>query len=183
MSTYYRLSFKPIALFLGAFSLSACSISSITLFGNGDPGSVLAAGESASTHFFTREMNHDTGISLEAGNRYALAVTILSNWIDKDIENNELDQPLNEKGFSNALMPLEVLGLTRRSREHNWFELMLKQPGCGSALGVSELSFDDIAGAYSFTASCSGKLQLYVNDTIGMYGNNVGYANISISRL
>jgi hypothetical protein len=183
MSINYKLYSKRIALSLGVFSLSACSIGGITLFDNTSPGSVLAAGESANTHFFTREMNHDTGISLEAGNRYALGVTILSNWIDKDIENNELDQPLNERGFSNTLMPLDMIGLTRRSREHNWFELMLKQPGCGSALGVSDLSYDDNAGAYNFTASCSGNLQLFVNDTIGMYGNNVGYANISISRL
>ena len=183
MSTKTRLTLKCIALSLGAIAITGCSIGGITLFANSDSGKTLAAGESANTHFFTREMNHDSGIALEAGGRYAVGITILSNWIDSDIDSNESDQPLDERGFSNSLMPWDWLGLTRRSQQHNWFELMLKQPGCSGALGVSDLEFNENDGSYNFTADCSGRLQLFVNDTIGFYGNNVGYANITVSRL
>jgi hypothetical protein len=183
MSTKISITLKCIALSLGATVISGCSIGGLTLFANDETGATLGAGESANTHFFTREVNHDSGIALEAGGQYALDVTILSNWIDSDIENNESDQPLNEKGFSNSLMPLGWVGLTRRSQGHNWFELMLKQPGCGGALGVSDLEFSEADGRYNFTANCSGLLKLYVNDAIGFYGNNVGYANITVSRL
>jgi hypothetical protein len=183
MSTKFSITLKCIALTAGAAVVSGCSIGGITIFTNNDAGTPLAVGDSANTHFFTREMNHDTGITLESGARYAMGVTILSNWIDSDIATNELELPLDEKGFSNSQMPWDWIGLTRRSKEHNWFELMLKQPGCSGALGVSDLDYNEDEGRYSFIANCSGDLQLFVNDAIGFYGNNIGYANISVSRL
>ncbi|MFT4861609.1 MAG: hypothetical protein ACI95C_000819 [Pseudohongiellaceae bacterium] len=183
MSTKTSIALKSIALTLGAVAISSCSIPGITLFATNDSGATLTTGESANTHFFTHEMNHDSGIALEAGGRYAMDITILSNWTDSNIATNESDQPLDETGFANSLMPWDWVGLTRRSKQHNWFELMLKQPGCGGALGVSDLEFDETAGHYNFTADCSGRLQLFVNDSIGFYGNNVGYANITVSRL
>ncbi len=183
MSTKTSITLKCIALAFGAVAISSCSIPGIPLLSSNASGATLATGESANTHFFTSEMNHDSGIALEAGGRYAVNITILSNWIDSDIATNEADQPLDETGFANSLMPWDWVGLTRRSKQHNWFELMLKQPGCGGAVGVSDLEFDESAGHYNFTADCSGQLQLFVNDTIGFYGNNVGYANIQVSRL
>jgi hypothetical protein len=183
MSTQFSMTLKSIALTLGATVISGCNIGGLSLFANNETGATLESGETANTHFFTREMNHDSGIALEAGGQYALDVTILSNWVDSDIETNDSLLPLDEKGFSNSKMPWEWVGLTRRSRGHNWFELMLKQPGCSGAMGVSDLEPSDTTGRYRFTANCSGPLTLYVNDAIGFYGNNVGYANITVSRL
>ncbi len=180
---FTRLVLRSTVLSVTCLILSGCSLGGITLFADNDPGLILAPGESANTHFFTREMNHNSGIALVAGSRYTLDATILSNWIDGDIVNNELDQPLNEKGFSNSLMAYDWIGLTRRSREHNWFELMLKQQGCKGTQGITDLEYIETEGLYRFTAGCSGKLQLFVNDSLGFYSNNAGYANITISRL
>lgn len=170
---------------LAALCLSGCSIPGITIFGDNQSGTPLAAGEASTAHFFTKEVNHDTGIHLDSGTEYEISVTILSNWIDGNIATNEDGKPLTEKGFDNSQMPYEFMGLTRRSRENNWFELMLEQPACSkqSRQGVSELNQNQETGSYSFTASCSGKLNLFVNDSFGFYGNNIGYANIALSRV
>ncbi len=163
---------------------SGCSLPGITLFGDADPGQQLVSNERVALHFFTKEPNFDTGVNLQAGNDYRLGVTVLSLWVDSYIEENEHNEPLDERGFDNSVMPLEWLGVTRRSRQHNWFELMLYQPNCKreSLQGVSELEVDE-RGGYRFVAACDGKLTLFVNDTHGFYGNNVGYANLSLSRV
>lgn len=165
-------------------TLASCSLPGVSIFQNDDSGSLLGSGDAATVHFFTKEVNHDTGIRLQAGADYTVGVTILSNWMDSSIDQNENGQALNELGFSNALMPLEFVGLARRSRSNQWFELMLEQPSCSnqSLTGVSELSYDDAAGNYRFTAKCDGKLNLFVNDSYGFYGNNIGYANIALTR-
>ena len=82
-------------------------------------------------------------------------------------------------------MPVQWLGWTRRSRSHNWFELMLMQPACrsGSLRGVSDLSIDEASGSYNFVATCDGNLTLFVNDSFGFYSNNAGYANIGLTRV
>jgi len=85
-------------------------------------------------------------------------VQLLSNWIDGDIETNEQGEALHETGFANSQMPYEFLGMTRRSKTHNWFELMLMQPNCKSSSlrGVSELSINEANGSYDFTPSRLG---------------------------
>ena len=165
--------------------LGACQAPRINLFGSGAPGTPLAVGEAAKIDFFTSSMNINTGVSLDAGAEYALRIAILSHWIDRDIERNEAGQPLDERGFGNSLMPYEWAGNLRRSRDHNWFELMLRQPDCAGAslAGVSDLEFDSESESYRFVATCSGNLALFVNDSYGFYGNNTGYANISLTRL
>lgn len=170
--------------FASLITLASCSLPGISIFQNNDSGIPLSSGDAAAVHFFTKEMNHDTGIRLEAGADYTVGVTILSNWMDSYIALNEDGEALNELGFSNTLMPLEFVGLTRRSRTNQWFELMLEQPSCSkqSLTGVSELSYDDATGSYNFTAKCDGKLNLFVNDSYGFYGNNIGYANIALKR-
>jgi len=77
-----------------------------------------------------------------------VGVTILSNWIDSSAASNDDGEALNELGSSNTLMPLELIGLTRRSKDNQWFELMLEPPSCSkqSRTGVSELSYDDATG-------------------------------------
>lgn len=144
----------------------------------------LAPGASKSVDFFTASRNLDTGILLQEGTRYSLDIVTLSHWIDGDIETNEDGEPLDQRGFSNALMPFAHLGTFRRSPEHRWFELMLYQKGCkGESLrGISELAMDESSGSYQFVAPCDGRLTLFVNDSYGFYGNNAGYANIALSR-
>lgn len=174
------------AILLGlSLYLSACAIPIVTFLDGSDGGRDLVSGESATVHFFTNEPNLDTGVRLNAGSRYALDVVILSNWIDSDIEENETGEALDETGFANSVMPFEWLGITRRSRQNRWFELMLYQPDCGreSLRGVTELDVDETNGSYQFIASCDGKLSMFVNDSPGFYGNNAGYANIHLSRV
>lgn len=144
----------------------------------------LAPGESRSIDFFTSSHNLDSGILLQEGTRYSLAIVTLSHWIDGDIKSNENGEPLDQRGFSNALMPFAHLGIFRRSPDHRWFELMLYQAGCKSESlrGISELIMDESMGSYQFVAPCDGKLALFVNDSYGFYGNNAGYANIALSR-
>lgn len=174
------------AILLGlSLYLSACAIPIATFLDGSGGGRDLVSGESATVHFFTNEPNLDTGVRLNAGSRYALDVVILSNWIDSDIEENETGEALDETGFANSVMPFEWLGITRRSRQNRWFELMLYQPDCGreSLRGVTELDVDETNGSYQFIASCDGKLSMFVNDSPGFYGNNAGYANIHLSRV
>lgn len=177
-----------------AIGSSGCSLPGIVIFDDADPGISLGAGENANVHFFTTEANFDTGINLQSGNRYELNITILSYWIDSYIDRNEDNEPLDERGFSDSRMMLEFedtvipfvfARLTKRSYYHRWFELMLYQPNCkrDSLRGVTDLSIDADSGGYNFVAACDGKLTLFVNDSHGFYGNNVGYANISLSRV
>ncbi len=165
--------------------LVACAAPQVNIFRYGEPGTPLAAGDAAKLDFFTNEMNFNTGVALDAGAGYALSITILSAWIDRDIDTNEDGEQLDERGFDNSLMPWSWAGHLRRSRDHNWFELMLHQPSCprASLTGVSDLEFDEASGSYSFIAACDGNLALFVNDSVGFYGNNAGYANISLARL
>ena len=165
--------------------ITGCTLPGIRLFGDEAPGLVLATGESSNVHFFTNDPSFETDIGLVGGSDYSMSITILSNWVDSYIEENENEEPLDERGFSNSLMPIEALGMTRRSRTHQWFELMLSQDQCprDSLRGISDLRFDEANDSYRFTASCSGELTLHVNDALGFYGNNIGYANIELSRL
>lgn len=165
--------------------LGACQAPRLNLFGAAGPGAPLAVGEEVNLDFFTSYLNFDTGVSLDAGADYAFRITILSHWIDRDIDVNEAGEPLDERGFGNSLMPFEWAGNLRRSRSHNWFELMLRQPDCprDSLAGVSDLQYDAASGSYRFVAACSGNLALFVNDSYGFYGNNAGYANILLTRL
>lgn len=176
-----------ISLLAASAALANCSVPlpGISIFQSADSGMALNAGEASNVHFFTKEVLHDTGIALSSGAAYSLDVKILSNWMDSDIELNEGGSPLDERGFDNSLIPLELLGLSKRARDNNWFELMLVQPKCSgqSLKGVTELDFNEQTGSYDFTASCDGSLSLFVNDTYGFYGNNLGYANIAVSRV
>ena len=165
--------------------LAACAAPQLNIFRYGEPGTPLAVGDDVKIDFFTNEMNFNTGVALDEGAGYALDIAILSAWIDRDIDTNEAGEQLDERGFGNSLMPYDWVGYLRRSRDHNWFELMLHQPSCprASLIGVSDLEFDEESGSYSFVATCNGNLALFVNDSVGFYSNNVGYANISLARL
>ncbi len=175
---------KGILLIL-VCALNACAVPTITLFNRDNPGPGLSIGESSNFHFFTSESNFDTGVNLNAGATYDLDITILSNWIDSYIEENEQGDLLDETGFDNSLMPFQWLGATRRSQSHRWFELMLFQANCGreSLRGITDLNSDEAGGSYRFVASCDGNLRLFVNDSPGFYLNNAGYANITLTRM
>lgn len=165
--------------------LTACAVPPITLFSDTDGGQQLESGESSTLHFFTNISNFDTGVSLNSGETYMIDVAILGHWIDAYIEENENGHELDETGFANSVMPFQFLGMTRRSRNHRWFELMMYQPNCGreSLRGITDLNSDEESGSYRFVANCDGNLRLFVNDSPGFYNNNVGYANIKLSRV
>ena len=153
--------------------------------GDAEPGQILMPGESATLRFFTNIPNFDTDIGLLASAQYRLKINLLSNWADSTIDSNENDQALDQYGFADDLMPVAAASLLKRSREHRWFELMLLQANCkgSSLLGISDLTFDEDSGSYNFVATCDGKLTLFVNDSYGFYGNNSGFASISLSRV
>lgn len=181
----FKSQIRNVFLLALALQLSACAMPGWMPLAGNESGESLSPGQQKTLHFFTNIPNFDTGISLQSGQRYQLDIKLLSNWIDSYIEINNNNRPLDEKGFTNDLMPYEWLGLTRRSRAHNWFELMLVQMNCkGESLrGVSDLDVDTVTGNYSFVAACDGNLTLFVNDSYGFYSNNVGYANIAVSRV
>jgi len=153
--------------------------------GDAEPGQVLMPGETASLKFFTNITNFDTEVGLQANARYELKIDLLSNWVDSTIEKNENDKALDQYGFADSLMSLPAASLLKRSRDHKWFELMLLQANCkrSSLVGISDLTFDEDSGSYNFVATCDGKLTLFVNDSYGFYGNNSGFASISLSRV
>jgi hypothetical protein len=151
----------------------------------GSEGESLSVGESANFLFFTNEPAAESGLRLLDGSDYQVQFTLLSNWIDGDIDQNENGQLLNETGFADTLMPLHSLSILKRSREHRWFELMLYLDSCSrdSLTGVTDLAIDEASGSYTYSASCSGDLKLFVNDSQGFYGNNTGFSNVIITRL
>jgi len=166
-------------------SLSGCAFPGWMSLGDANPGQVLMPGETESLQLFTNVPNFDTEIGLQSGVRYALKINLLSNWMDSTIDKNEDNEALDQYGFADSLMPLPGVSMLKRSRDHKWFELMLVQAKCkrASLAGISDLTFDEASGSYNFVATCDGKLTLFVNDSYGFYGNNSGFASISLSRV
>lgn len=173
-----------LALFV-CTALTACAVPGWMSRGDAEPAEVLASGDKATVKFFTNEPNFDTELGLRANVQYRLKINQLSNWMDSTIEKNENDRDLDQYGFADSMMPLKAAALLKRSRDHNWFELMLTQANCkrSSLQGISDLNFDEASGSYNFVATCDGKLTLFVNDSYGFYGNNSGFASISLSRM
>lgn len=176
--------FRVLLPALVALLATACAVPPVSLM-DMRSGQTLATGESATVHFFPAQANLDTGLVLAAGSRYTLDIKLLNYWVDGDIDTTAAGEPIDEYGFGNQQMPFDFLGALRRSNSHNWFELMLYQPRCAgeSLRGISELEMNESSGSYSFVADCDGKLALFVNDSHFAYGNNLGYANIALSRL
>ena len=176
---------RTLIALLATVSLTSCAVPGWMTLGDAQPGEVLLSGEARTLRFFTNIPNFDTEIGLRAGAQYALEIDLLSNWVDSNIDQNEKEQALDQYGFADSLMPLQTASLLKRSREHNWFELMLLQANCkrSSLVGISDLTFDEASGSYNFVATCDGKLTLFVNDSYGFYGNNSGFASISLSRV
>ena len=170
---------------LATVSLTSCAVPGWMSLGDAQPGEVLMPGETAALQFFTNIPNFDTEVGLQASVRYELKINLLSNWVDSTIDKNENEQTLDQYGFADSVMPMRGVSLLKRSREHNWFELMLLQANCkrSSLVGISDLTFDEASGSYNFVATCDGKLTLFVNDSYGFYGNNSGFASISLSRV
>tara|TARA_B110000858_G_scaffold115070_1_gene131510 strand:+ start:26621 stop:27136 length:516 start_codon:yes stop_codon:yes gene_type:complete len=170
---------------LTAVSFTACAAPGWMSLNDAKLGEVLMPGETATVNFFTNIPNFDTEVDLQAGAQYELKIDLLSNWIDSTIDKNENEQTLNQHGYADSLMPIPAASLLKRSRAHNWFELMLLQANCkhSSLVGISDLNFDEASGSYNFVATCDGKLTLFVNDSHGFYGNNSGFARISLSRV
>ena len=176
---------KLALFFLSALTLSACATPAWLPFGSSSVGQAITQGEPVTAHFFTKDPAFDTGVSLQSGLSYQLHINQLSYWIDSTIERNAAGVKLDEQGFDNSLRRSPWERLLRRSRSHNWFELMLMQPNCksGSLQGVSDLTLDEASGSYNFVATCDGNLTLFVNDSHGFYSNNVGYASIVLTMV
>ena len=164
--------------------LTACNATMYIDQDPGDTGRALAPGQTASFRLFTTDPSTHSGLSLTSGASYRLEFPIVSNWIDGEIEADENGDPLGLNGFADSQMPTDSFALLKRSRQHRWFELMLYQDGCrrDSLIGISQLTFDAPSNSYFYQAPCSGDLKLFVNDGQGFYVNNVGYAQVRITR-
>ena len=175
-----RLVFLSSLLLLGSCGYSV----RLPYIYEGDAGQELQAGETGNFMFFTNDARADSGIALLAGMDYDIAIAVLSNWTDGNIDTNENGDPLDITGFADSLMPGFVPNALKRSDAHRWFELMLYQDNCpGESLrGITQLPFAPATGLYTYRAFCSGKLSMHVNDAWGFYNNNAGYANVSITR-
>lgn len=151
----------------------------------GNSGQSLTTGQSASFRLFTTQPANHSGVNLTAGASYRLEFPIVSNWIDGPVETDENGNAIGLSGFADSQMPMESLSLLKRSRQHRWFELMLYSDGCrrDSLIGISQLSFDTTSDAYIYQAPCNGDLKLFVNDSQGFYINNVGFAQVRITRI
>ena len=55
----------------------------------GSEGESLSVGESANFQFFTNEPAATSGLRLIDGGNYQIQLTLLSNWIDGSIDQNE----------------------------------------------------------------------------------------------
>jgi hypothetical protein len=176
---------KILAALLAIVSLTSCTIPGWMSLGDAQPSEVLMPGEKATLQFFTNIPYFDTDVGLQASAQYVLKINLLSNWVDNTFDKNEKEQTLDQYGFADSMMPIQGVSLLKRSREHKWFELMLQQANCkrSSLVGISDLTFDEASGSYNFVATCDGKLTLFVNDSYGFYGNNSGFASISLSRV
>jgi hypothetical protein len=176
---------KILAALLAIVSLTSCTIPGWMSLGDAQPSEVLMPGEKATLQFFTNIPNFDTDVGLQASAQYVLKINLLSNWVDSTFDKNEKEQTLDQYGFADSMMPIQGVSFLKRSREHKWFELMLQQANCkrSSLVGISDLTFDEASGNYNFVATCDGKLTLFVNDSYGFYGNNSGFASISLSRV
>lgn len=181
---FYLLKSRFLPCALASLMLTGCNMRLMGVGGTSEP-ILLSQGESHSVDLFTSQKRVDTNIVLAQGRDYALDIVTLSHWIDGDIAVNEEGEPLDQRGFDNSQMPLSLLGIFRRSRQHRWFELMLYQPDCADASlrGVTDLEVDASSGSYLFVAQCDGELTLFVNDSYRTYLHNVGYANIALSRI
>ncbi|MFM1895495.1 MAG: hypothetical protein RLZZ385_569 [Pseudomonadota bacterium] len=178
-----RVALLPLLSLLSV--LSACTYNlRLPYLYEGDPGVELQPGESATLRFFTSDSRADSGVAMLAGVDYDIGISLLSNWIDGSIDTNERGESLGVDGFADSLMPREFYGMLKRSRSHRWFELMVYQDNCpGESLkGFTELDYDAEQGTWLYRATCTGKASLHVNDAFGFYGNNAGYANITITR-
>ena len=86
ISSYLPRMFFMITL---ATLLASCRLPGIRLLGDDEPGMNLATGESQNVFFFTSDSSFETDIGLVGGSEYALSITILSNWMDSYIDENE----------------------------------------------------------------------------------------------
>lgn len=177
--------FKALAAILATVSLSACTVPGWMSIGDAQLGNVLMPSETAALQFFTTIPNFDTEVGLQANVQYEFKKNLLSNWVDGNIDKNEKRQSLDQYGSANSVMPLPAVSLLKRSREHNWFELMLLQANCkhSTLVWISDLTFDEACSNYNFVATCDGILTLFVNDSYGFHSNNSSFASISLSRV
>ncbi|MEE8270300.1 MAG: hypothetical protein V3R98_01025 [Alphaproteobacteria bacterium] len=133
--------------------------------------------------FLTRDRCFDTGIHLQAGEKYHIAVDVkeAEDWIDKTI-------PANPNGLDNWRMnwhPLMIATMPfRRHLKDSWFVLMGK-------IGRNGTTFK-VGSGRTIRATETGRLFLYVNDAIPPfcrrgcsfgYENNVGAAKAMVWRL
>ncbi|MEX0618868.1 MAG: hypothetical protein WDZ76_06850 [Pseudohongiellaceae bacterium] len=183
-----RHSFVTTALAAATLLLTNCSVMQLPAIQHGDPvtepGRQLAVGERGYFRVFTSESAADSGIHLSSGASYQLMINPWSIWVDGNLLYNENGEAIDERGFNNEAMTW-IGGLfspLRKAPSNRWFELMLRQPACNSEQGVTALERDQ-QGRYRYTPSCDGNLVAFVNDVPGFYGNNGGFASITVQRL
>jgi hypothetical protein len=130
------------------------------------PVRTLAPGESAVTERIASNLHATpTGIALERGARYDLAVIEIEEWQDGHV-------PCDANGHD--IWYLRLARFKRRVPEANWLALM------GSIDGEEPFL---IGMHQSYTATRSGQLVCFANDAGFAYGNNKGWLRLKVKRL
>jgi hypothetical protein len=134
----------------------------------------------ATFEFDTQNPLFATPITVQAGNRYEIAV-----------------EPIPEKGSTDEypwfddLHPASPDGVRETDLEESWVfrNLYWSKPAPGenwfkllAAVGIDRKEIIPIGRGCGFTAKTSGRLFLFVNDAPRWYGNNHGKAKVTITK-
>jgi len=143
--------------------------------------------ESNGVIFKTKSRCNDTGIHMQAGERYLVSIDTKNSvqWKDASIHSSP-------EGFDNHMTnyhPLMILALPmRRHLKDAWFVVMGKIGRHGTTFRVGEKKGEK----KKVTATETGRLYLYVNDAIPpfciggckvFYANNHGTGQVTVERL
>ena len=143
----------------------------------GAPGDCrLAAGESRLVVVRADEPRNETGVLLEAGERYTARFVGLVGWKDAHLEPEPEGFEFDRDAF--GLRKFWWLEWRRPYPEGRWFQVVGRidrDPGVFPILDA-----DDASTPFTFIAPRDGELVLLVNDV--PYENNAGVMTIEISR-
>lgn len=164
---------------------------------------LLVAGQPTFIELFAHQKCALTGVFLDSNERYQLEIVHMSNIQDGGISASYgevtpwpgcqrssqgqlmVSQPITELGFCNTGMTRFPMSMLRRSKKHNWFELILSSNNCASNthIGLSELEKGAKASQYIFKPRYDGELSLFVNDSVWFYANNKGYFRFRLEKI
>jgi len=121
--------------------------------------------EGQAIHVHARRRWNDSGVVVEAGQRYRISVAPTETWKDWFVTSGP-------DGYTKCILkPLEFM---RRASNAPWFALM-------ASVNRSEPIF--VGQECEFEADGSGRLEFFANDLPFMYWNNSGRITVSVELI